>query len=140
MKKLISAAPLSLILLLPIQLLANEEIEKTPRPVDELDLVQVIAPLFMVIILIFVLAWMVKKMNRGIPAMGKDIEILASTPLSSQSRLCLIRVAGKDMLIGVTAGHISHLQTFDQPVVKKDTAPPPTDFSEQFKKLLRRRL
>lgn len=135
MKKLFALA----ILLNPIQLLANAETETAPKSLEELDLIQVIAPLFMVIVLIFILAWMVKKMNRSLPAMGKDIEVLASTPLSSQSRLCLIRVAGKDMLIGVTPGQISHLQTFDQPVIKQEQSPPPASFSEQFSKLLTRK-
>lgn len=95
-------------------------------------------PLLMVIVLIFALAWLVKKMNSGIPSMGKDIEILSTTPLSSQSRLCLIRVGGKDMLIGVTATNISHIATFDEPVAKNHPKENPVEFAEQFKKLLKR--
>ena len=111
----------------------------TPAPLEELDILQVIAPLFMVVVLIFALAWLVKKMNRGIPAMGKDIEILSSTPLSNQSRLCLVRVGGKDMLIGVTATHIRHIETFDEPVAQTRPKENPVEFAEQFRKLLNRK-
>ena len=117
-----------------------ESVEKaTPNPLDELDIFQVIAPLLMVVVLIFALAWLVKKMNTGIPAMGKDIEILSTTPLSGQSRLCLVRVAGKDMLIGVTPTNISLLQTFDEPVVQTRPKENPGEFAEQFRKLLTRK-
>ena len=127
--------------IIPVPLLAETEPAKkaTPNPLDELDIIQVIAPLFMVIVLIFILAWLVKKMNRGIPAMGKDIEIVSTTPLSGQSRLCLVRVGGRDMLIGVTATNISHLQTFDEPVAKPRPEESPMEFAEQFRKLLTRK-
>ena len=124
---------------MPLQAEIDIPREPTPNPLDELDIIQVIAPLLMVVVLIFALAWLVKKVNRGIPAMGKDIEVLSSTPLSSQSRLCLIRVGGKDMLIGVTATNISHLQTFDEPVAEIRPKENPVEFAEQFKKLLNRK-
>lgn len=122
-------------------LLAETEVsEKTaPAPLEELDILQVITPLLMVIVLIFVLAWLVRKMNRGIPSPGKDIEILSSTPLSNQSRLCLIRVGEKDILIGVTATNISHLETFDEPVAKSQQKENPVEFAKQFRKLLDRK-
>lgn len=141
MKKILSCWIFICCFFISKPLLAEAEpIDKaTPNPLDELDIFQVIAPLLMVIVLIFALAWLVKKMNTGIPAMGKDIEILSTTPLSGQSRLCLVRVAGKDMLIGVTATNISLLQAFDEPVVQTRPKENPSEFAEQFKKLLTRK-
>ena len=127
------------LLFFPVQLLAEKPHDQSPKTLDDLDILQVITPMFLVVVLIFALAWAVKKMQRGIPALGKDIEILSSTPLSSQSRLCLIRVAGKDMLIGVTSAHISHLHTFDEPVPQKQAKPPAREFAEQFKNLVSRK-
>lgn len=126
--------------LLPIPLWAEAQPteQPIPEPLQKIDIFQVVMPLLMVIVLIFALAWLVKKMNSGIPSMGKDIEILSTTPLSSQSRLCLIRVGGKDMLIGVTATNISHIATFDEPVAKNHPKENPVEFAEQFKKLLKR--
>ena len=139
MNKLLSSSVISLLLLFPIQGLAEAGSDQSAEPVGELNILQVITPMLLVVILIFALAWMVKKMQRGIPSLGKDIEILASTPLSSQSRLCLVRVAGKDMLIGVTSSNITHLQTFDTPVVQTPAKTPSKEFSEQFKSLLSRK-
>ena len=140
MKKILRHVIFVYCFFISMPLLAEAEAidQPTPTPLDELDIFQVIAPLLMVIVLIFALAWLVKKMNTGIPAMGKDIEILSTTPLSGQSRLCLVRVAGKDMLIGVTGTNINLLHTFDEPVVQSRPKENPIEFAEQFKKLLSR--
>ena len=126
--------------LLPVSLHAEETEKTPPTPLDNLDLFQMITPLVMVIALIFALAWLVKKLNPGLPKVGKDIQVISTTPISNQAKLCLIRSGGKDILIGVTNSTISHIQTFDEPV-----APPipanenPIEFSQQFKKLLKRK-
>ncbi|WP_428829089.1 flagellar biosynthetic protein FliO [Endozoicomonas elysicola] len=91
----------------------------------------------MVVSLIFILAWLVKRFNPKLPAMGKDIELISSAPVSSQSRLSLVRVAGKDLLIGITPTNITLLKDFDAPVVDRANVKGQADLAEQFKKLLR---
>ena len=107
------------------------------EPVSELDLSQVVMPLLMVVSLIFALAWLVKRFNPKLPAMGKDIELLSSVPLSNQTRLALVRVSGKDLLVGITPNQISLLKDFDAPVVDRSHIKGQGDLAEQFKKLLR---
>ncbi len=131
--------PLSILLLMPFQRLAAAEPENIPSSVNDLDVLQVVTPMILIVVLIFILAWLVKKMNRGVSVMGKDIKVIATTPLTSQARLCLVRVAGKDMLIGVTNQQISHLQSFDKPVLDETTATQPTDFAQHFKNLLNKK-
>lgn len=125
----------ALLLFLPATLMA--EPEEPISPVSELDLFQVVMPMLMVVSLIFVLAWLVKRFNPKLPAMGKDIELLSSAPVSNQSRLSLVRVAGKDLLIGITPTNITLLKDFDAPVVDRTNVKGQADLAEQFKKLLR---
>nr|MDT0253584.1 flagellar biosynthetic protein FliO [Endozoicomonas sp.] len=126
---------LSCLFILPTTLLA--ETEEPVSPIGELDLFQVVMPMLMVVGLIFVLAWLVKRINPKLPAMGRDIELLSSTPLSKQSRLSLVRVGGKDILIGITPQTITLIKAFDEQVVNKANEKGQTDLAEQFKKLLR---
>ncbi|WP_257284763.1 flagellar biosynthetic protein FliO [Endozoicomonas sp. SESOKO1] len=123
------------LLLLPTSLMA--ETAEPASPISELDLFQVVMPMLMVVSLIFVLAWLVKRFNPKLPAMGKDIELLSSAPLSNQTRLTLVRVCGKDLLIGITPGQITLLKDFDAPVVDRSHVKGQADLAEQFKKLLR---
>ncbi|WP_263081655.1 flagellar biosynthetic protein FliO [Endozoicomonas sp. Mp262] len=109
-----------------------------PSPVTEMSAMQVITPLLLVIALIFLLAWLVKKVNPGQTAMGKDIMVIASTPVSNQARLCLVRVGGKDILVGVTAQQVTRIETFNEPVVDQPANSSPHDLSQQFRKLMKR--
>ncbi len=123
------------LLFLPTSLMA--EPAEPANPINELDLFQVVMPMLMVVSLIFVLAWLVKRFNPKLPAMGKDIELLSSAPVSNQSRLTLVRVSGKDILIGITPSQITLLKDFDAPVVDRSHVKEQADLAEQFKKLLR---
>ena len=87
----------AILLLLPATVMA--ETKEPISSVGELSLFQVVMPMLIVISLIFVLAWLAKRFNPKLSAMGKDIELLSSVPVSSQSRLTLVRVSGKDILI-----------------------------------------
>ena len=124
-----------LLIVLPTRLLA-ETSEEPISSVSELSVLQVLLPLLMVVTLIFILAWLVKRFNPGLPKIGKDIELLSSIPLTNQSRLSLVRVGGKDLLIGITPQSISLLKDFDEAIVDK-SIPAQADLSEQFKRLLR---
>lgn len=133
---------LTALLLLPTSLLAQtaaEAVAEPETPPPELDFAQVMMPMVMVVALIFILAWAVKHFNPRLKATGgKEIEILANKPVTNQTRLSLVRVGGKDLLLGITPGNITLIKDFDAPVVDNTEAQSQTDLAEQFKKLLRR--
>ena len=108
-----------------------------PKPVEEMSLLQVVTPLLLVIILIFVLAWLVKKLNPGGTVLGQGIKVIASAPLSGQARVCLVKVGDKDILLGVTGQKVSLLHTFEQPVNLPSTQPS-ANLAEQFSRLLKK--
>ena len=111
------------------------EVVETP----ELSLTQVLLPLVMVIGLIFALAWLVKRVHPGSPSMGKGVRVLANTPLSSQARVCLVRVGGKDVLLGVTNQKVSRLLILDETDDPQESDQPSgNEFADHFKRLLHR--
>nr|WP_306670718.1 MULTISPECIES: flagellar biosynthetic protein FliO [unclassified Endozoicomonas] len=126
---------LSLLLLSGFSAFALAE-ETVDRPAD-LSLTQVIAPLFFVIVLIFALAWIVKKLNIGTPTAGQGIKVVSSIPVSSQARVCLIRIGEKDILLGVTNQQVSLIHTFDESPLLPDKKENQQDFAVQFKNLLK---
>lgn len=104
----------------------------------DISLLQVMMPLLLVIVLIFALAWIVKKMKIGTPTLGQGITVVASSPLSNQARVCLIKVGEKDILLGVTNQHVSLIHTFEEspmPIPNNENA---GDFSGHFINLLKR--
>ena len=126
-----------LVFLLSISSSLSVSAETVTTP--ELSIMQVLMPLIMVIGLIFVLAWLVKRFHPGTPSIGKGVQVLANTPLSSQARVCLVRVGGKDVLLGVTNQQVSRLLVLDESDEPEETGQQTgNDFADQFKRLLNR--
>ena len=133
---------LTALLLLPTSLLAQavaETVAEPESPPPELNFAQVMLPMVMVVALILILAWVVKYFTPRLHTTGdKEIEILANKPVTNQTRLSLVRVGGKDLLLGITPGNITLIKDFDAPVVDNTEAESQPDLARQFKKLLRK--
>ena len=124
----------------PVYLLGYSTIaaaEAETKKAADLSLTQVVAPLFFVILLIFVLAWIVKKLNIGTPAIGQGIKVVSSIPVSSQARVCLIRIGDKDILLGVTNQQVNLIHTFDESPLPPESKEHQQDFANQFRNLLK---
>ncbi|MDP0561637.1 MAG: flagellar biosynthetic protein FliO [Candidatus Endonucleobacter sp. (ex Gigantidas childressi)] len=109
------------------------------KTLSEMNIWQMIAPLIIIIVLIFLLAWWVKKISPGQALTSKGITILSCTSISGQARLCLVRVGNKDILVGVTNQQITRIETFNEPVIEKETEPATTELSKIFRHILKHR-
>jgi len=70
-----------------------------------------------VVVLIFVLAWLTRKMKLVQNfASGYQIKNLASLSLTSREKICLIEVGDKQMLVGVAPGNINSLHVFENKI------------------------
>lgn len=65
--------------------------------------------LCLVLLVIFALAWVVKKLNLPMTQQAGKLQIVATLPLSNKEKILLINVRGKELLVGVTANNISLL-------------------------------
>jgi|GEM_PF-423470 len=80
-------------------------------------LFQVFGSLLLVFGCIFGLIFLLKKMN-GIPSSQKaPVCVLGVTRIGSREKILLIEAGDQQLLVGVAAGNIRTLHTFDQPIV-----------------------
>lgn len=71
--------------------------------------------LAIVLILIFALAWLVKRFAPGVGKMGnKHITVLSTMTLGNKERLMLVDVAGTQMVLGVSSSGIECLHVFPE--------------------------
>ncbi len=93
-----------------------------------------------VIVLIFVLAWLSRRMKLVQNfASGYQIKNLATLSLSTREKICLIDVAGKQLLVGVAPGNISQLHVFEEKIeIQEEDSSAKTNnlFSGHLKKAL----
>ena len=100
------------------------------------QLTQLVLGLLLVIGLIFVLAWLMRRVQRIGPGNGQVIELVGSRALGPRDRLVLVQVGEEQILLGITPGRITPLHVLKTPVdaVKTEAATP--EFAQRLMELL----
>jgi flagellar protein FliO/FliZ len=129
------------VLLTPTQILAQQAIEKSIAvdPISSSYLIKLTVGLLVVVGLVFLLAWLVKKMQLVQSSNNGLIKIVSAISVGQRERIALIQVGEEQLLIGLTPGRIDKLHTLEkaietanQPVVASST------FQQKFQQLLNR--
>jgi len=100
------------------------------------QLVQVLLGLLLVIGMIFVLAWMLRRVQRIGPRGGQVIKLVASQVLGPRDRLVLVQVGNEQILLGLSAGRITPLHTMKEPVHFPETEAATPEFAQRLMELL----
>lgn len=79
------------------------------------QVVEMIVGLVIVLLVIFALARLLRRMNLVSAVAGQSMKIVGGISLGTRERILLLKVADKHILLGVTAQSISALHTFDEP-------------------------
>ncbi|WP_394392244.1 flagellar biosynthetic protein FliO [Shewanella woodyi] len=78
-------------------------------------LLNMMGGLIVVLVLIFVLAYIVKRLNL-VPASNGVLKMVAATPLGQREKVVLIEVEGQQYLLGVTAQQVNLIDKLDTAV------------------------
>ncbi len=106
-------------------------------PNSQDQLIQVTLALAAVLVLIYALAWFIKR-SRGLQGMSQlHIKTVAVMPMGVKEKIVLIEIAGKQILLGMTAQNINTLASFDEPIIDTANKQSATkSFSERLKEIL----
>ena len=118
------------LLLLSTPILANSETEDMVNTALKLG-----GSMVLIIVLIFILAWIVKRVQPGHQGIKGNISVIASTQVSPQARICLVKIKKHCLLLGVTNTQVNLLQPFDASDFE-DITPPPDELRKKFSSLL----
>ena len=131
---------LSLLLALPLSALADTPVAKVTTPLATTNvggqLVQLLLGLLFVIGLIFVLAWVMRRVQQIGPRGGQVIKLVASQALGPRDRLLLVQVGGEQILLGLTSGRITPLHVLKEPVLAEEAEPATPEFAQRLMELL----
>lgn len=130
----------ALILMAPVTALAAEPAAQAATPMAGSDiagqLVQLLLGLLLVIGLIFLLAWLMRRVQQAGPRGGQVIRIMASQALGPRDRLVLVQVGSEQILLGLSPGRITPLHVMSEPVHLPDGEPASTEFAQRLMELL----
>ena len=72
--------------------------------------------LALVVVVIFAIAWAMRRMVPGVGGGTGMLRVIAALPLGPRERLLLVEAGGKQLLLGVTAQQVNTLHCFDEPL------------------------
>lgn len=136
MRKLFGA-----VLALPSAVMAAEPVAAVAAPAVGSSvagqLTQLVLGLLLVLGLIFLLAWLLRRVQQAGPAgKGQVIELIGSRALGPRDRLVLVQVGNEQVLLGLTPGTITALHVLKEPVQVPSTEPATPEFAQRLMELL----
>lgn len=96
------------------------------------QLLQLVLGLLLVIGLIFVLAWLMRRVQRAGPAGNQVIKLVGSRALGTRDRLVLVQVGNEQVLLGVSPGSITALHVMNEPVEVADAQNAQPEFARRL--------
>ncbi|MDH1261732.1 flagellar biosynthetic protein FliO [Pseudomonas sp. GD03944] len=128
------------ILAMPLTALAAEPAAQAATPMAGSGIAgqlgQLLLGLLLVIGLIFLLAWLMRRVQQVGPRGGQVIRIMASQALGPRDRLVLVQVGNEQVLLGLSPGRITSLHVMNEPVHLPDGEPATTEFAQRLMELL----
>ncbi|MBD8237199.1 flagellar biosynthetic protein FliO [Pseudomonas fluorescens] len=100
------------------------------------QLTQLVLGLLLVVGLIFVLAWLLRRVQQVGPGNAQVIEMIGSRALGPRDRLVLVQVGEEQILLGLTPGRITPLHVLKTPVNVDQSKPATPEFAQRLMELL----
>lgn len=105
--------------LLPVSLMAQQsksEMTTAIEPLSSTYLLKLTGGLILVVAVIFLVAWFVKKMNLTPQHHSGLIKVIAGLNVGSRERIMLLEIGEEQILVGLCPGRIEKLHTLATPL------------------------
>lgn len=108
------------------------------NPMAASSLAQLLLGLLLVLALIGVSAWLLRRFNRYQSAAGRDLRILGGLSMGTRERVVLIQVGKQQLLLGVAPGRVQTLHVLADPVSEEIASSAGGGFAERLQSVMRR--
>jgi flagellar protein FliO/FliZ len=115
---------------------SNISLSAAQDPMAMTSLWQLTLGLLVVLGLIIVIAWLLKRTGRFQMAAGGGLRILGGLSMGSRERVVLIQAGNTQLLLGVAPGRVQTLHVLDQPLVESAQSVSASGFADQLGRLL----
>ncbi len=110
------------------------------EPFSAGSLISLVVSLVLVLLVFFMLAWVMKRLQYGARGAGGAIRVISDMPLGPKERVVLVEVGGTQLLLGLTPGSVRALHTLETPIAEeKPLSQPSTGFAERLRATMMRR-
>ena len=131
-------------LLLPIGLFSQALLAQSENqagnalePISSPYLLKLTGGLLLIVALIFLLAWLMKKFNLNQQSQsGRLMRIIAGLSIGTRDRIVLLQIGEEQILLGLTPGRIEKLHTLAQPLEVSGEQPASASFASKINRLM----
>ncbi|MDG6777644.1 flagellar biosynthetic protein FliO [Thiomicrorhabdus sp. zzn3] len=98
--------------------------------------VQILFSLLLVLLIIFVAAWLLRRYGRFPGVADGNLKVLGALSVGQRERILLLQVGKEQVLVGVTSSKISTLHQLQEPVSMPQSESNNISFSQRFQEAL----
>ncbi len=121
--------------ILPLNAAQDTGLALAPAPsLGAAQLAQLAAGLMVVLLVIFVLAFLLKRFGIATGAVSGKLRVVAGLSLGGRDRIVLIQAGEEQLLVGISPGRIQTLHVLKEPIPMEDPAANRKRFAEVLKK------
>ncbi|MDH3760599.1 MAG: flagellar biosynthetic protein FliO [Gammaproteobacteria bacterium] len=106
------------------------------EPISSPYLLKLTGGLVLIVALIFVLAWLMKKFNLNQQSQSGLMRIIAGLSVGTRDRIVLLQIGDEQILLGLTPGRIEKLHTLAQPLEVPGGQAAPASFASKINRLM----
>jgi len=93
-------------------------------PVTASSLLQLVLGLLLVLAVIVLIAWLLRRLPGWNSSVNGALKIVAALPVGQRERVVVVQVGEQQLLIGVAAGQVELLHLLEQPLPDSSAAQP----------------
>lgn len=112
--------------------------QSTPTVLNHSELVKILTGLLIVLFLIILLSWLVKRFNVIQLSSSKGFEVIASMILGPKEKIMVLKVGARYLLIGVGAASVNTLYDFGEQLPADFKIENKSSFAELLKSAVRK--
>lgn len=105
-------------------------------PAPQLDMVTTFGSLALVVGLILVMAWLLKRMRLPTMSGQKDLKVVRQVAVGTRERIAVVQAGEEQFLVGITTQSVNLISRLDKPITEPVTDAAP--FANQLTQLLKK--
>jgi len=123
--------------LLAVEPTATKAVKPVIDPLSGTNVGQMVVGLFLVLILVFAIAWLLRRVG-GVSLTGSGaLKVIAGMSMGARDRVVLLQVGDEQLLVGISPGRIQTLHVLDNPIEIEQNTVGNTAFADKLTEVLR---
>ena len=109
------------------------------EPVGLTNYLQMFFGLFIIVALIFGMAWFMRRMGRINGIASSELKVISGISVGQRERVILLQAGETQLLVGVAPGRVTTLHVMDEPITSTSTQDTGKGFSEKLHAAIKNR-